>query len=192
VGGGAKNVTIRKAGLQDAPRIASVHVEAWRETYGGLIPDAVIDRQTVTRRTQQWEGFLAECETPAGPAIFVAERAGELHGFVSCAPQRDVALRQEGFTGEVTGLYVLRRAQRQGLGRALMTAAGQALLDRGHRAASLWALRDNGPAVAFYARLGGVVTRERKVPFDDAMLTEWAFGWRDFQADVTGNGGSNA
>ena len=64
----------------------------------------------------------------------------------SCNDQRTSELHESGFTGEVSELYVHRGAQRQGTGSSLMGAMAAALLERGHRAMSLWVLDENAEA----------------------------------------------
>jgi len=51
-------VTIRPAGLDDAPAIAAIHVAAWQETYAGLLPPEMIAAQTVERRLAAWTRIL--------------------------------------------------------------------------------------------------------------------------------------
>jgi hypothetical protein len=50
----ASNVggSIRVAGVADAGAIAAVHVEAWRETYVGIVPVQVLAGLSVDRRTE--------------------------------------------------------------------------------------------------------------------------------------------
>ena len=46
-------VTIRPAEISDALGIARVHVNAWRETYKGIIPDSVLDALSYEELTAQ-------------------------------------------------------------------------------------------------------------------------------------------
>jgi hypothetical protein len=50
---------IRPATLADAAAIAKVHVEAWRETYRGLVPDSVLAGLSVERGVRAWTDMLA-------------------------------------------------------------------------------------------------------------------------------------
>ena len=103
---------------------------------------------------------------------FVAEHQGEVIGYGSCNDQRAGLLHARGFTGEVSELYVLRKAQRQGAGSRLMAAMARALFERGHRGYSLWVVEQNAPARQFYERLGGILIAERR-----DGLAEVAYGW---------------
>ncbi len=173
-------VTIRAAGLDDAPAIAAIHVAAWQETYTGLLPAEMIAAHTVETRLAAWTRILGDPES--GTAVAVAEGPAGLVGFGSCGAQRAAELAADGFDGEVSAIYVLSAAQRRGIGSTLMAALAAHLLRSGHRAASLWVLRDNATARRFYARLGGVVVGERVERRERATLVEVAYGWRDLAA----------
>lgn len=169
---------LRRAGPDDSETIAALHVACWAETYRGLLPDALIDSMSMPGRTIQWQRAL---ERRADVQVIVAEdAAGGLLGFASGGPARGGEL---GAALEVYAIYVLRRAQRQGLGRALLqslaahltlTALPSATLDLG-----LWVLRDNAPARAFYERLGGEPGGERMETREGHALAEAAYRWRD-------------
>lgn len=169
---------IRAATTGDAAAIAAVHVTGWRETYTGLLPDAMLAGLDEGERAQRWARMLGDGETRA----FVAEQGGAIIGFASGNPQRDAGLRDGGFAGEIGAIYLLRRAQGLGLGRVLMAAAARDLRDRGFAAASLWALRDNLQARGFYERLGGEIVSAREERRGGTILHELCFGWRELDA----------
>ena len=147
---------IRAATVADAEAIARVHVAAWAETYGHLLSPEALARRTLGGRTELWTRILAGGPPdPHRPEVAVLLSDGAVLGFASWREQRDDALRGQGFPGEISAIYLLRAAQGQGHGRALMAHAARGLLARGHRGASLWVLRDNPGARGFYERLGG-------------------------------------
>lgn len=169
---------IRQAEAGDVARIAALHAIAWRETYRGLLPEAVIAAHDQAACEAIWRGRLEA--PPPGSALFLVEgeegAAGPVLAFGACGPRRDAALP---FPGEFQALYVLRRAQRAGIGRALMRAMATALLDHGLDAAGLWVLRTNLAARAFYTELGGMLVAARENPAHGAA--EVAFAWRDLR-----------
>ncbi|KQO67093.1 GNAT family N-acetyltransferase [Methylobacterium sp. Leaf89] len=112
-------------------------------------------------------------------AVLVAEEGGGLVGLASCGSQRDATLRTAGFDGEISALYLRQDHQRRGLGRRLMRWMGTTLMDRGLSTASVWVLRENVGARAFYERLGGEIVGEAIDPSGDVALAEVAYGWRD-------------
>lgn len=159
--------------------MAKIHVACWKEAYAGLMPDVVLANLSVANRATRWQGILSQPEHFNRTTAFVAERDGAPVGFGSCGDQRTPALNEQGFTSEVSAIYVLRSTQGCGVGSALMAAMAQTLLERDHRAASLWVLRENAPGRHFYQRLGGEVISQKQETTDGMTLIEVAYGWRD-------------
>jgi ribosomal protein S18 acetylase RimI-like enzyme len=137
---------IRRALPADADRIAEIHVQAYDETYRGIAPPEAFTVLNVARRQAQWRGFFA---TPnAATSAHVADIAAETVGFCT-------GLAAEGGIGWIKTLYVLRKAQRTGLGRSLMAAVVDDLVTLGSRSVRLDVADGNLPAEAFYRSLGG-------------------------------------
>ena len=63
-----------------------------------------------------------------------------------------------------------------------MNAMSSELSAAGHSAASLWVLRENALARAFYEKLGGIIVGEKIDDRPDAILVEDAYGWRDLSS----------
>lgn len=165
---------IRPATPDDSEAIAALQVTAWREAYRGLLPDAALDKLSMPDQTIMWQRIL---DRRPAIRIFIAESpTGDAVGFASGGPRRDAALAQD---GEVYTLYVLRRAQLQGLGRRLMQTVGQALFDASAKSFGLWVLRDNAGARQFYERLGGQRSVERIDRAYGVELAEVAYVWTD-------------
>lgn len=175
----AKGATIRSATPADAPSLGTIHVAAWRETYRGLIPSALIKSHTIKSRSQMWGRILHDPAKNGTVAVFVAEIGGSAVGFASCGNQQDPELWSAGFTGEINSIYVLKAFQRAGAGRLLINRLAQALSAAGHHGASLWVLKGNAPARAFYEALGGSLVGERLDERPQAALDEVGYGWRD-------------
>ncbi|WP_035179671.1 GNAT family N-acetyltransferase [Acidocella facilis] len=172
-------IQLRVANLSDVGSLAAVHVAAWRESYPGILPDEMLAALSVEARTDMWREFLSAPATSAETKVYVAEMHGQIVGFGSCGGQREKALAQLGFGGEISAIYLLRSHQRLGLGRSLMTQMAQALTKLGFVGAALWVLRENIAARGFYERLGGTLVGEKKDERPDATFDEVAYGWRD-------------
>ncbi|MHB8604770.1 MAG: GNAT family N-acetyltransferase [Thermoplasmatota archaeon] len=164
-------MVVRAAVASDAPAIARVHVATWQTAYRGLVPVAYLDGLSADERVAMWRDILSSAET----GVFVALDEGEIVGFVSCGRERTDDAR---FRGEVTALYVSRAYERRGHGRALFAAATAWLRGRGWIPIRVWVLRD-GPAVAFYERMGGLRVGERSDEIGGARLREVSFAWSD-------------
>jgi GNAT superfamily N-acetyltransferase len=168
---------IRPALPEDVETIARIHVAAWRESYAELFSAEALASLDIAERARLWREILAG---PASGATFLLEFAGEGPlGFSSCGPQRGDRLREQGFLGEFEAVYILKRGQRRGGGRALMRAMARHLLGQGWDAASFWVFRDNPPARDFYEALGAVATGiDGTWTTLGQTLPDISYGWR--------------
>ncbi|MGJ3647502.1 N-acetyltransferase family protein [Sphingomonas sp. GlSt437] len=174
---------VRQARPADAARIGTVHAQAWREAYAGLLPAAEIAQWTAAKRVAMWRRVIA---TGIARGVYVAELNREIIGFGACADQRSPDLAAQGFKGEVTALYVLQSGQRSGAGRALMAAMARRLIAEGDRAMALWVLAANAPARRFYEALGGRAVATHRRP--DLAADEVAYGWDNLEVLASRSG----
>jgi ribosomal protein S18 acetylase RimI-like enzyme len=162
------------AGPADAEALARVHVAAWRETYRGILPDAFLARMSEPGHARRFRRTL----TDPGPndVVLLAMNPYGAIGYAWGGPSRS------GIEGEaeIATLYVLRAAQRRGVGRRLLTDTVRALAAEGATSLMISVLRDNAPARAFYERLGGVAgePRPERGP-GGAQVYEIAYRWPD-------------
>lgn len=173
-GARSADVLLRRAGPADADALGQAHVAAWREAYAGLIPDEVLAALNPQQRAAMWRNAMAQETT-----VRLAERCDAIVGFASCNAQLDPSLP---FSGEIQAIYVLRTAQRRGVGRSLMSAMARDLLARGHGSALLWVMEDNAPARQFYEALGGQAVARRQQQRQGYSTIGVAYGWPDLQA----------
>ena len=158
---------IRVATAADAVGIARVHVATWRTAYADLLPAAVLAALSVPANASRWAGLLADPAT----RTWVAERDGEVVGFVSAGPPRDADLPPS--VGEVYAAYVLPSAQRGGLGRGLLDAARGWFAAEGRTGAALWVLTGNTAGRLFYEACGWRWDgRERAIDVGGAVVDE--------------------
>lgn len=174
---------IRPARASDAPGIARVYVDTWRDTYAGLIPGPALIGLSYRRQTQIWAEELA---LPAsGQVVVIAnDAASGIVGFGSCGKMRGEALP---YRGEVFTLYVLPDFQDQGIGRRLLRRLFATLSARGMNSAVIWVLAAN-PARFFYQTMGGKLTAVREQRFWGVDLSEWAYGWPDLTTTFAPSG----
>jgi ribosomal protein S18 acetylase RimI-like enzyme len=123
-------------------------MRSWRDAYPEILSAKDIESRTIDSRTDQWANTLETGEKD----VSVAERAGEIVGFVSSGASDDDDAGQG--VGEVAALYLVRDVWRDGIGRKLMEVALDCLRSKGFAQATLWVLRDNEPARSFYEKQG--------------------------------------
>jgi L-amino acid N-acyltransferase YncA len=136
------DVVLRDAGEDDIPALAELHVRTFRETHGGG-PDAAT-------RAQQWRAKFA-----SGQLVFcivLENRSGELVGFASGEMHDDAEPSR--YRGELNKIYLLRTAQRRGLGRRLLCAAAERFMEVGVTSMLLFG-DARSPSNGFYEAMGG-------------------------------------
>jgi ribosomal protein S18 acetylase RimI-like enzyme len=142
-------VLVRAPRPADAAAIARVHVDAWRETYVGMVPEHFYDEAAFARRREWWTAVLAR--DPLPPRLVVADGPDGVVGFAQAGEARGPDA-EKGFAParelHLFTLYLL--AAHHGSG------AGQALLDAvlGDAPAQLWVADGNARAIRFYERNG--------------------------------------
>src|SRR5215813_10558853 len=146
---------VRQARIEDADSIARVHVESWKTTYVGVVPDAYLASLTAEPRAEMWWEQLR-----AGKIhILVAEDATGVFGFASGGKSRETI---EGYDSELYAIYLLQQKQKQGAGRFLVRNLAEALRGDGFSSLIVWVLAKN-PAVGFYTSLGGSPVAEKQI-----------------------------
>lgn len=170
---------MRDAVPSDAAALGALHVACWHETYTGLLPDEMLAGLSVERRVEMWCRILGNPSASGNTVVFVVHQHGRIVGFGSGGPQRDGALLDSGYDGEIGAIYVARSHQRQGIGHLLMAAMARSMLDREVAAASLWVLRENLAARSFYESLDGEIVGQKREDRPGATLFDVAYGWRD-------------
>lgn len=161
-------VPIRSAAPDDALAIARVHVESWRSTYAGIVPDAYLAGLDETLRVKLWREWLT-----SGAVVLVSERKGEIVGFAHAGKIREPI---EAADAEIYSLYLLREAQGRGIGQELLRAVAKKLRDQGFNSLGLWVLERNRARV-FYERCGGHLAASKVIEIGGARLMEVAYWW---------------
>lgn len=166
---------VRPARLNDVRAIARIHVDSWRTSYAGIVPEDFLAGLRYESREAMWQRNLENPDWRS--TLYVAEDVpGQVVGFACAGPERE---GDPHYTGEVFAIYLLHTAQGKGMGRALMQAAAQWLLAHGYPALLVWVLAANDRARGFYEALGGQYVREKDIDIGGARLLEIAYGWHD-------------
>ncbi len=168
--------TIREAVAEDSEAIAHVHVESWKTTYAGIIPDAFLASLNRDERAERWRSAFAT----GNFRIFIVEEAAVVLGFASGGKLRG---ELQSYDAELYAIYLLREHQGSGLGRALVLALVDALRSEGLKSMVVKVLEKN-PAALFYQHLGAQLVARESIEIGGARLEELILGWRDL--DVFG------
>jgi ribosomal protein S18 acetylase RimI-like enzyme len=144
------SLQLRPGRPSDGAAMAAVLVAAWRGGYRGIVPDDVIEAQTVAR----WEPVLAAAVRDSQTQTVVAvDGGGEVVGFAGFGADPD---DPDPGAGYLASLYVDPAASGAGAGRRLVERTLSELADAGRTRVGLWVFRDNARARALYERCGFV------------------------------------
>lgn len=168
-------VTVRSARLEDAIALARVHVDTWRSTYRGIVPDPYLDALRYEQRAERWTQILSSPIN--GVANFVVELQGDVVGFASGGPSRGEDAPTD---GELWAVYLLKEHQGKGIGRQLFQAVVNHLLLQERRSMMLWVLVDN-PSRRFYDKMGGRPADVQPIEIGGIPVQEVRYIWDDIQ-----------
>lgn len=156
-------MTPRLATSDDVPALAALHVQAWEETYRGLVPPSEFARRNLAQRLQVWGAVIGANK----PLSYIPNI-----GFAYVAAQREDDL-QDRYPLELYSFYILRHAHGSGAAQALLKHA----LGPDHLPFTASVLKGNNRAVRFYAKIGGQVIRETPEILDGWSLQNILLGW---------------
>ena len=165
-------ISIRPAAINDAAAIAHVHVESWRTTYAGIMPDAYLASLDEMLRARLWREWLT-----ADALVLVAELNGSVVGFAHAGPSREPL---EKCDAELYSIYLLKDSQKRGVGTALLRAMAGTLLERNFRSMAVWVLEQNRSR-NFYERAGGKLVTSQVIEVGGSKLMEVAYAWPDLR-----------
>jgi GNAT superfamily N-acetyltransferase len=168
---------VRPARLEDAERIAEIHVRSWQGGYQGLIPQEYLDGLDPAQRLPFRIEWLTRADWSRGGCLVVAGDDGVLAGFADVAGTRD-ADAASADTGEVRAIYLMPEAWGNGFGRALMAASLRHLTECGYDQVTLWVLASNARARRFYAAAGFRPDGAEKVDERPGFRLEEVRYWR--------------
>jgi ribosomal protein S18 acetylase RimI-like enzyme len=162
-------IEIRRAKSSDATAIASTHDEAWRTAYQGIIPGPELDKLINRRGANWWDSAIRK-----GSRISILGFGETVAGYANYGRNRARSLY---YDGEIYELYLRPEFQGLGFGHKLFSSVRRDLTQSGLQSMVVWALSDNGPALAFYRALGGKAVARSSERFGTRTLDKVAFAW---------------
>jgi GNAT superfamily N-acetyltransferase len=145
--------SIRRAGVEDVPAAARLHVRSWQAAYRGQLPQSFLDRldDDIPRREEIWRRIVL---SPASETeqLWVTVEDEAIRGFLYLCPTRDEDADEE--TGELGAIYLDPDYWGRGIGKRLMEKATEELKALGFKQATLWVLDTNERARSFYEGIG--------------------------------------
>ena len=166
---------ISLADAADAPAIAALHTESWRDAYRGLLPDSFLDGPLFEDRLAQWTDRLGRLTPDEALVLKALDGGATLVGFACVLVDAEPA-----WGPRLDNLHVRPGHRGRGIGIALLHACLEWVA---HRAPGqpmhLWVLEGNTRARRFYEREGG--TARERIDTDLApgvRVTEVRYVWQ--------------
>jgi GNAT superfamily N-acetyltransferase len=170
-------ISIRTATEDDADAISHVHIQSWRTTYAGIVPEEYLATLNEADRVPLWRKWLA-----SNIQVYLADLDGEVVGFISGGAIREpVQTAVETYDAVSYAIYLLKQAQGQGIGRALLKKLAHSLSSQGFTSMIVWALEKN-PSKHFYERSGAQIVTAKNIEIGGVTPSEVSYGWPDLQA----------
>lgn len=157
---------LRSAIAADLPALARLHVDTFNETHCHGRPDG----PSYVLREQQWRDELARADERRF-CLVIEDEDGKLVGFARGVPHQGGV---SGYDGELNKIYLLRRVQRQGLGRLLLIAIARRFLEHGMHSMLLFGDAQSA-ANGFYEALGATRLYSSEGEFHGG------YGWPDLR-----------
>jgi GNAT superfamily N-acetyltransferase len=136
---------VRLARVEDAKRIAEVHVRSWQLAYRHILPPEFLDSMAPDQRAPRWRERIGARDSVI---LVVEDEEAMVAGFLSLGPGPRPGV------GELYAIYLDPDRWDQGLGRQMMMAAELQFVQGGYLEAVLWVFADNQRARRFYERGG--------------------------------------
>lgn len=156
-------MTPRLATAEDVPDIAALHVQAWIETYTGLLPPEEFARRDLNQRLTIWGRIIAS-------GMPVSYLSGV--GFAHMGDHRNEKTRAT-YPRELYSFYTLQHAHGSGAGQALLDHA----LGDTFQPFTAEVLQGNARATAFYQKIGGQQVTQTHETLHGWEITNIIFGW---------------
>ena len=165
------HIKYRQANIADIPSVAKVHVQSWRESFKGIVPQSYLDKMSEEKRKLAFEKAF----TIKGYKMFVAEDPKHgIVGFADCGESRYNKLVE----GELYAIYLLKDFQRKGIGKLLFSLVIRGLVANGKNSISLVCL-EKSPYKYFYEKLNGKLHQKDVTLIEGLEFVTLTYIWKD-------------
>ncbi len=152
--------------------MAEVHVQSWRETYKGIVPDDLLAKLSVEKRKEAWTTIV--CNKQRTTFTIVAVDEGKIVGFANGGEPQDKELS---YDSELAAIYLLRSHQKRGIGRELFNRFVAKLAQLGPTNMYLWVLTESS-TTGFYKHLAGEYVKSDTIVLGGKSLKKDLFLWQ--------------
>lgn len=164
---------VRKASVHDAFDIAKVHIDCWRTTYKGIIPDDFLNKMSEENGEKNWKDIISKQN------VCVAElNRNEIVGFATGGKERTG--KYPNYRGELHAIYILQAHQRKGIGKQFLKPVIESLIQHNILSMAVTVLADNESRL-FYENLEAKKIDAILIEIARKKLTGLVYGWKDIR-----------
>ncbi|MEA3318440.1 MAG: GNAT family N-acetyltransferase [Bacillota bacterium] len=161
---------IRRAKVDDAPGIANVHVDCWKTTYKGIIPNDFVNNLSYEKRTELWKKNIEKAHI----YVVVAENnQGQIIGFAD-AWKRETNVVEN--SSDLTSIYLLEEYQGKGIGKKLLKELFLRFKQLGYEKIYVEVLEENKTRY-FYEYYGARLIQKVRIKIGGKVLNELIYEW---------------
>lgn len=168
---------IRTASPDDVYKIAGVHVNCWRTTYRGIVPDEKLDAISYEKSAERWKNYFMVDPSDKTNTILLLDHDDETVGFCAGGKVRKTSKRIEGYDGEIKAVYILKEHQGMGYGKKFISIFEEIFQKNGIFSYIIWVLKDNS-SKEFYKKLGGKLLTTKTYEIGGKKLKGLCFGYK--------------
>jgi ribosomal protein S18 acetylase RimI-like enzyme len=173
---------IRRAEPKDAEAIARVRISGWKQSYAGIMPEALLDKLDVEADSRRVSEALSDKKNKS--LRFVVESEGKIIGMGACGKAREA---ESPLRAEVYAIYLLEEGKRRGIGTSFMREMARVLEANGYESLQVRVLEQNATARRFYERLGGKLAGKGVFSYEGLDLPDVTYAWDDIRQIAAGS-----
>lgn len=164
-----KNIRIRNIREEDIPSAVDIQIEGWKTAYKGIIDDNFLNSMDREKKIEQRKKDYKQ------DGYIVAERNGEIVGFCRYIDNNTYTPNILEIDCEIVALYVKPDFKYNGIGTKLFEFVTNEFKNKNRTKMIIWCLKDNEPSKKFYAKMGGVIVKEKVVEIGEKEYLEVEF-----------------
>ena len=161
---------IRQATEKDSEKIAVLHANSWKKAYRSLLSDSYLDNDLEGERKKYWSDKMSKLSEKE--FVLVAENESMAIGFAALLDKPEM-----GYDALIDNLHVRADMKGQGIGKQLMKAVAERLIQTGRKSVYLFVLKGNDAAEEFYLSRGAKRADASAVEFGGKNVFHTRFVW---------------
>ena len=164
-----ENIILREATFEDIEEVAQLHINSWHETYAGIISQNYLENMK-NKLDKRIERMKNEFDLRT---MIVAVLNDEIVGFSEFVFSNEFSNDLD-IDCELCGLYIKNGYKNLGIGSKIFEYVTNSFKSENKKKMGLWCMKENEPAILFYKKKGGKITKEKRFTIENEEYIEVA------------------